>query len=562
MPSATPKKQGQQVRVYYPQARAILQVICDGFGASAADSDTLVIPVLPKTTTVHINSYRQADSWELVFDAGDLPIDPALIRAGSAEIYVFATASLKEGVTILDRKHPLSDPDPGNLRPRERTDIALMEAGAATAADVFTLGIKPRITGLFDQVDIELSESGKWVTISGQDYTAHLASIQWPPMPDGTGRRIPTGQRLDNFVSDLIAAADPTGALSVEVRGIKASDLPVIGAAETRSTTRGIPVEQNTTYWDVIYKVCERYGYICFVSGLSVVISTPKILLDSEAAKIRRVTWGRNLSHLSLKRHLGKEQVPTIICQVYDPKSKKTITVQYPDGTTIDRSVIFDTKLTRKGNAKVHANVKQSTHISKTGKVKTTLRERDEYKFIDPPHGITDKKILAQICENTYHLLGKAERSVIAKTKDLTLPIGDGTQEVNVLDIEAGDALFIEWDEFNRELLKNPALSDQEKVNYLVGRGFNIEVASTIAQHYEVLEGLDRPLRFKEGSITFDNEQGIEIEMELQDFIVIDGKRPDDGSTRQGRAAKNHAALTNSSGQPIGGKSAAIHGGR
>lgn len=548
------------VTSYYPQARAILQVVLDGYGGTDADSDTLVIPVLPKAVTVHVNSYKQADSYEIVFDVGDLPIDPRLIRAGSAEIFLFQTTGIKDGLTALSRRDPLSDPDPGGVRPRSPLDTALLDSDSPIARDKFTLGNKPRIAGLFDDNDLQMSESGKWVTIIGQDYTAHLASLQYPPNPDGTARRIPTGQRLDDFVSTLVAAADPTGALSVDVRGIEDSQLPIVGAGETRSTTRGIPVEQNTTYWDVIYKTVERYGFICFVSGLDVVISRPKILADMNAANIRTLTWGKNLTHLNLKRHLGKEQVPTIIVRSYDPKTKQTISVQYPENGTIDRSVVIDSKSTRKGAHKVHANVKQSTHISKKGKVKTTLRERDEYQIVTA-YGITDKTVLLAMAENRYHLLGKAERKVLATTRDLKVDSGFVDGALNILDVEAGDAFEIKWDEFNRETLADPRLSQAQKAEYLVRRGFNREIANQIAEHYDHLEALDRPLRFKEGTLTYDVESGIEIEMELQDFIVIDGVRPGDGATRQPRAAKNHAALVNNKGAPIGGAAAKRLGG-
>lgn len=546
------------VTSFYPQARAILQVVLDGYGSDDADSDTLIIPVLPKAVTVHINSYRQADSWELTIDAHDLPIDPKLIRAGSVEIFVFQTTGVKDGLTSLSREDPLADPDPGGVRPRGDLDTALLESQIPIARDKFTLGNKPRIAGLFDDGDLEMSESGKWVTISGQDYTAHLASIQYPPNPDGTARRIPTGQRLDDFVGDLIASADPTGALGVDVRGIEDKDLPIVGANETRSTTRGIPVEQNTTYWDVIYKTVERHGLITYVSGLDVVITRPKILTDQNASSVKRLTWGKNLSHLNLKRHLGKEQAPTIILRSYDPKSKKTISVEYPENGTIDRSIIIDSKSTRKGSHKVHANVKQSTHVSKTGKVKTTLRQRDEYR-IDTVYGITDKATLSKMAENRYHLLGRAERTVIAKTRDLKIETPNGLADI--LSMEAGDAFEVKWADFNREIMADPSVTEAKKADYLVRRGFNREIANQIARHYGVLDGLDRPLRFKEGTITYDVDQGIDVEMELQDFIVIDGIRPDQGATRESRTDRNHAALTKSNGERLGGSAAKRLGG-
>jgi hypothetical protein len=551
------------VILYRPQARAILQVICDGFGQDTADSPTLVIPVLPKSVTVHINSYKQADSYELVFDAADLPIDPRIIRAGSAEIYIFNTASADDKNTVLSRKEPLADPDKGGLRPRGDVDTILLELSTPVARDRFTLGNKPRIVGLFDDDDLELSESGKWVTIRGQDYTAHLMSLQWPPNPDGTARKIPTGKRLDLFIQDMVAAADPGGSLSVVVRGIDASTLPTVGANEVRSTTRGIPVEQNTTYWDVIYKTVTRLGFIAFVDGYDVVISLPKTITDKDTSQIKRMAWGKNLSHLSLKRHLGKEQVPTMIVRSYDPRSKTTISVEYPPNGQIDRSVVVDATHPAKhgkGKVRVHGSVKQSSHTSKKGKVTTTLRERDEYQIVDV-YGITDRAVLAQMAETRYHLLGKAERTVTMKTRELA-----DLNNSDLLGVSAGDAFLIDWDEFNAELLADPSVTEGAKAQYLINRGFNSEVAGTIARHYSILEGLERPLRFREGTISFDNDQGVEIEAELLDFIVVDGIRSGNGTTRQPRVEKNHANLVKNNGKQVGsgflGKFRSVAGGK
>ncbi|HUS27612.1 MAG TPA: hypothetical protein VMZ53_03865 [Kofleriaceae bacterium] len=532
-------------RVFYPQCRAILQVIFDGYGASVRDSEILVIPVLPKSVTVHINSYKQADSYEMVFDAGDLPIDPRLIRAGAAEIYLFQAPSADDRTRVISRRQPLVDADPGGLRRRDPVQTLALEMGTEGSRDKFTLGErKPRIAGPFDDTDIELSSSGKWVTIKGQDYTAFLTAIQYPPNPNGTARRIPTGRRLDLIVDSLLEEADPDRQLSVDVRGFNPAEMPIVGAKETRGNKRGIPVEQGTSYWDVIYKLVERHGFICYVDGLDVVISRPKTITDRDTPNIKRMAWGKNLEHLSMRRHLGKEQAPTIVVKSYDERTGKTLTAEYPDGS-IDRAVIIDS--TKGGKPKVHRRVKESTRRSKkTGKVKTTIRERDEYQIVQV-NGITDPAALKRIAENRYHLLGKAERSVTATTRDL-----HDLRFADILNVSAGDAFWIEWDEFNRELLANPKVSEEQKVRHLELRGFNSEIAREVAKRYELLAGLDRPLRFKEGTIEFDVEDGIKIEMELQDFMVVEGIRSDSGATRTPLLQQKREQQTKAGGKPIG----------
>lgn len=545
MVNAPPKLSSDGARIFYPQCRAILQVVFDGYGETARDSPILVIPVLPKSVKVHVNSYKQADSFEMVFDAGDLPIDPRLVRAGAAEIYLFQSPSADDRSRIISRRQPLVDADPGGRRQRDPVETLTLEMGTEGSRDRFTLGDrKPRIAGTFDDLDIELSSSGKWVTIKGQDYTAYLAAIQYPPNPNGTARRIPTGRRLDLIVDSLLEEADPDRQLSVDVRGVNPGDMPIVGANEARGNKRGIPIESGTSYWDVIYKLTERHGFICYVDGLDVVISRPKTITDRDTPNIKRMAWGKNLENLSLRRHLGKEQAPTIVVKSYDARSGKTLTAEYPDGS-IDRSVIIDS--TKGGKPKVSRRVKESTRRSKkTGKVKTTVRERDEYQIVQV-HGITDPVALRRIAENRYNLLGKAERSVVASTRDL-----HDLRFADILNVSAGDAFWIEWDEFNRELLANPKVSEDQKVRHLEARGFNTAVAREVAKRYELLASLDRPLRFKEGTIEFDVEDGIRIEMELQDFMVVDGIRSDSGATRTPTLQAKRERQTKAGGKPIG----------
>lgn len=478
-------------RVYYPQARAILQVVLDGFGDTARDTAPIVIPCLPKSLTIQRNSYQQADAWEVMLEVGDLPIDPQLIRSGAIELYLFQLSESEQ--RVVGRQDPLAGETDGHA-----------------ARDKFVAGNRPLIVGLFDRAGIKLSESGGWVTLAGQDYTAHLISLQWPPLPNGRARRIPTGQRLDELLSTLLSEADPGGRLSVDVRGVDPSELPVVGAQEIRSNKRGIPVTGDTNYWEVMYKVATRHGFILYVDGLDVVLAKPRNLGAESADRIKRMAWGVNLASLEVERDLGKEQSPTIVVRGFDPKTRAVVEVEYPEG---------EYHRAAKAGDKAKVATKTSTHTSKRGKVTTTVRNRDEYQIV-PVYGVTDRAVMRRMAETYYHLRGRAERRVIATTNDLR-----DMRESDMLSLTAGDAVTVVWDDFNRALLSNPQMTAAQKMDHLVSRGFNTQVATEIVSAYARLQALDRPLRFKEGTISWDTDAGVTIEMELADFIVIDGVR-------------------------------------
>lgn len=532
-------------RVYYPMARAILQVVFDGFGAAAADTAPLILPIIPKAVTVHRNSYKQADSWEMTFDAGDLPIDPRLVRSGAAEIYVFAVPGIEDDQRLVSRKETLLD-DPA-FSSRDAIDAIALEVGLPSGKDRFTWGNKPQIFGLFDRVSLQMDGNGKFVTIAGQDYTAHLLSLQWPPTPQGRARRIPVGQRIDLALAGILAEADPTGRMTVDVRGVPRASLPTVGAGEVRHSRRGIPVEQDTTYWDVMYKLATRYGLILFVDGLDVVLSRPRTISAQAQTQVKRMAWGKNLESLELTREMGKEQSPDIIVQGYDEVGRKAISVTYPgQAKAINAADAAALRTSKNGKVTAKTRTKEHTKVSKKGKVTTTIRKRDEYQIV-PAFGITDPAVLKQMAENLYNLLGRAERKVVFRTKDLT-----DLQEADMIGLVSGDAVTIEWDEFNRELLADPRVPDAAKVQHLVDRGYGRAVAEEIARSYVKLEslGVDRPVRVREATIEYDTDEGISIEAELVDFILVDGQR--DANAKPSREDRRSTRLVDGAGKPVG----------
>jgi hypothetical protein len=341
------------------------------------------------------------------------------------------------------------------------------------------------------------------------------------------------------------------------VRGIDPAALPVVGANEVHGSARGIPVDQGTKYWDVIYKIAERYGFVVFVEGVDVVLCQGKSITANDYSPVAVLTWGKNLQHLTLERELGKEQVPTIIARGYDQTTRQTISVEYPPNQ------IDHTRQKHVNEVKVRGTEKRATtterHRAKkaSGKAKTTttLRQRDEYQYVTVRGPVT-RELLERAAQNRYQQLGRAERRVIAKTRDLrdsgTASRGPG----DMLKLTAGDAVSILWDEFNRETLSDPNVPADEKVEHLVARGFNRAVANAIATHYEQLAGLDRPLYVTEVTYQYSADDGIDIEIEMKDFIMVDGIRSDSGTPSQPRGEKHRAGLVKHDGSTLGGSEA------
>lgn len=513
--------------VFYPQARAILEVTLDGFGGPDV---TITIPVIPKGGSIHRNSYNKADSWDLTFDAGDLPFDPQMVKGGQAEIYLYAVDGINDGTRVLSRAVPTAEAST-NFKARGAVETSKLEKGMRDARTAFTMDAAPQIVGLFDEDSIEMSGGGKWVTLRGEDYTALLQAQQWPPDANGRARRIPTGKRLDLIVRDILEMADPTGRLSVAVRGTTPISLPIVGVNEIVGNARGIPVEQDTKYWDVIYKVVTRHGFVAYVDGLDVVIDVGGNLTDADAGETYLFAWGADIEHLRMSRKMSKGVAPTIVAKGYDIETRKPITVEWPQrGTQIHQRLGKSNKLTTRIKPP-KKKPKRPRKPSEPAPKHTTSTE--EYEIITI-HGLSSEAALLDAARLAYESRGRAERTVVMRTRDLVDLRGRGC-----LQLKSGSPVMIDFQDFNREYILNPEVSEAEKVEYLVRKGYNEAVASQIASRASAIETLARPLRVKDVTMNFSSDEGISIELEAESFIVMDGARTPDVKVSRATKAKD-----------------------
>lgn len=514
---------------FVPRCKATIQYVLDGYATGPGSEDEpITVDVFPKTATIHGNGYQQADSFSLGFDYLDLPFDPQLVRLGSAEIYLYDAQSVLGDEPALSRQYGKASGETDGV------DKAALEVGAISERAYTGTG-PPVIAGLFDDQSVRMDDDGKWVTISGQDYTSELIRKQWPPTSSGRARRIPVGSRLDMWAASILKEADPGQRLAVMVKDVDSSTLPFVGSVEIANHKRGIPVQQNTSYWDVLYKVCTRYGFICYIKGLDFVIAKPKNLDDVSDRNTRTLAWGRNLKSLELTRHLGKEKVPRIVVHTYDDDSSKVRKIEEPDTSPRHLEAKMSgkpsTRTTQKETIK-SATAKASAKKPSKNALPKHQALTDEFIVI-PMFGISDESAIRRAAKMLRTLIGRGERKIIATTRDLV--DSDGKP---LLNLEAGDAFNIEWQDFNKEVFANPGHTMEDRIkytknlgnriSYLQNQGFQPAVAEAIAVGYQRLVENQRPLRLKEWTYEYSVDSGIDITLELVDFVVVDGVRDRD----------------------------------
>lgn len=463
-PPEETNRQRKHRYVFYPQARVTLSVVFENFGDP---KKPVVIPVLPRSVSVYSNSYKEADSWTIEFDAKDLPVSPDLIRAGSAEIYLFSTPGIGQNPEVVKAK---DDPDTPEWE-----------------------GLEPTIVGLFDEVNTDFSEGGRFVTISGTDYTSLYIAKKWREYEKKEGkktvkkfkRRVPSGKPLDQVLLQLKQEVESADAMSLVV---DPGDLkiPIVGKAEGKPNKKGLPVRDGDTYWDVMYTLATRYGFILFVRGLDLVLTKPQQYITGRT-RAKKLAWGKNLLSMKMSRRMGNQQVPIVEIRSYDDSTRTVRKARYP---------------------------KNAKQVPVTG----LGTKRDEV-VVHSVHGIKDADQLAEIAQTTYELLGRSEQSIEIETRDLLDLEGE-----DLVNLRTGDAVTIGIQPNTTEMLEG--MSFDQRVQRLKNLGFEPNVALEIARGFDKLDGFRKPFRVREASLEWSYDNGLTIQAKLQNYVNITGETP------------------------------------
>lgn len=458
--------------IVYPECRINLSAVFDGFGGP--DEPKVLPDIIPYSANVHLNSYKEADTWEVTFDAKRFPFSPELLRSAAVEVYLYN----KESLTT-----PLQWYQSNNLI----------------------------VTGLVDQATLTEDKDGGKISMSGRDYTALLIDRQWDPTESGKGGRVPDGD-LEEVVQQLVDEAtgfERTGrTLIVKIFDEDAPNvtsvndtvlrnkvtIPKTTKAKTRKK-RGISVKADSTYWDVIYKLCLSYGFIVFVKGFEVWITKPHVL-QGLANTQYRVAYGRNLESLEVERKMSKEAVPQIRVRSYDPKTQTVIEGFFPSSDDIEAQKQGKDKKGKGGGFLTGIGTK-----------------REEFKVFTVPD-VKDVKVLNEIARTTYYTLSRGEGTIRFSTPALF-----DTENADLLKMRAADSVEIKWDAFNAEIMMNPNISKQQKITTLLSLGYSQDVAILVADQYIKLDYFRQAFYVKEVNYTWDKDQGVKIDVEAMNFI-------------------------------------------
>lgn len=444
---------------FYPRCRAMLQAVFDAHSKDPKNnSKPLVLDVSPKTCTVVRNGYHEASTWQMEFSARELPFDPDSIASCAVRIYMWDS----EG---------------------DETREWHIEA-------------YEMIRGITDDIKYKAGSDGQTVVMSGRDYQGVLDG-EWDPT-----KMIVSGVPIDQAIQDVADKAAPknnpnrfrVAFIATKDDGSPLSP-PIIGAALRSTKQKGMWVKPGKTYWEIIYEMAMTNGFIVYIQGSSIIIANPRTQNQRSLANAPRIVYGRDLLSIEARRKLAKEKSPRIIIVYWDPRTKQRVEVAWP------------------------TNAREIT----TG---LGLKKNEDMR-VPAPRGCIDRETALRFAKMRWDQMARAEAEYTFTTRHLKVDVGgvqtplgptqdgsrlDGVQpEYDLLRLQAGDAIGVKFDPFNREHLR--ALHIGERVEFIMSMGYSSSVARFVAYNIENITQFAQPYYMHRATYTFDESDSLEIEV-------------------------------------------------
>jgi len=443
--------------LFWTRCRAQLEIVFDGRGGK--NSRPYHFEIDPKSASVGLNGFYEADTFQLEFDLRELPFDPDQVAYGAVRIYMWdSQKNLDVGEWAVD----------GN----------------------------EMIRGLVDDVESTMVGDEHIVKFTGRDYTAILLDAEWDARD-----KIKAGGELNDVVQSIADEAAPEGTtarFAVEWRGI---DPPPICGGLARSTKKkGLWVKPGKSYWDVIWDLCIQHAYVARVEKSTIIIEEPKTQTIQRLENAPRLIYGQTLTKLEIKRKFAHETVPQVVIIAYDDRGRR-MEVKYPPKRNVEVIV----------NATRDQNPTDALGIPLVAK-------KDDQMFFPAPEGVIDRKALERYARMRFYQLGRGETVYSLATKHLLIPDAKNPQrEINVLQLRPGDAIGVHFDPFNETFVRG--IKDTgARAEYIRSLGYKTEVANFIANNLDKLDLFKQDYYFNRADITYGVDEGIEIEIEAVNF--------------------------------------------
>lgn len=441
-----------------PQAEPLISRSTDSTNVS------FILNRQPSTANIEKPGFRQAAQFKGTFQFKDVPIDPRTVRAIGFEVHLGTVSPSDFGEGVHGTR----------ANGRRLTTLRTVEANGAPRLDTLQL------VGVADDWEIEESESGGTVTISGRDLRGILLdSPVNPKLLDRLDTTLPIhrviGQIMETHplvqMFNLRVRADQWPSNQV-VPALPASIVPrhrrrASGRGGGRASTGSNSAQMN--YWDLITRLCFVVGAVPYFVGYELLIRPVISIFDQQNAGfnpsistpflpdqvrdvggfefgIRRMVFGSDIATLKVKRKFTGHSKPRVIRCISSNLST----------TSRSESVVVEARWPPSSHDRRTTAARRTT-------VAPSARIAHEEIVNVPVPGVRDQARLQQIARSLFENIGRQEIEGDCDTSKLT-SFGGTNADPDLLRLNPGDGV-----EF-----------------YMTARGSHSAIANTIVDHNTV----------------------------------------------------------------------------
>ena len=480
--------------IYYPKAVVGLDIITHDYGVEGTPEkiSTVIVPV---RCTVNVNTYTQADTFNVVMRFEDFPFDPRLIR------------SLHATIAILDLK---------GLKNIQVKDLRNIRENAV-------------ITGFADTHSISLDQTERTITFAGRDYTSVFIDTKFDnaALEDANGKRlrkIDLNKPLVSVLEDVMSNVPSRGEIKIEDRtkgavpNVRVATAGNYDLVNGKTSTDGnfFYVNQNQTYWDVIVSLCEAVGVICYIELDKMVLNLPRILYQGQTLATKRIVpfiYGNNLMRLDFHRNLSRKKRFNLVLRSWNIRTAQPTEVSIPRDASTEWAKSIN----------VDKSVQMIKELDPSGVPISKPAPAFSFSYYN-----LNKEELIRIGEKTFEEIIRQQVEGSFETREMRVNDTEGA-EFDLTQLRVGTPVQIEitakdLQYITRKSLEGDNISDGRRKDYLIRRGYRPETAQALIDTVAKSTGKIRPTFYlKEAQIEMGGD-GFSVRGDFVNYIHLGTK--------------------------------------
>lgn len=480
---------------YYPQCCVIARVQWENHGEEGnfVLQQAYTFSPLVRRAVVNINSYTEADTFEITLDYKAFPFDPRAIRSVDISIHMENTESLYNGGT------------PG------------LPGGTANVIEPTEDNVV--FKGFADQERMVFDDSTRSITLRGRDYTSLFIDSKILK-PDLINLALPLTTILQMIIASTPGAIGIPGqndGIKLENRlpANKVIPIPASIVEELSSLGTKHNPKSGQSYWDVIQELVSKMALIAYVEIDKLVLSDPRTLYNPEKAV--QFIYGKNLKNFEMQRNMGKQKGFNVI--VRSIIGKKVETVRIPrdaKNLPIAGKDVEVQKFAAGGSPLAIAAAQANTNPAK-------LQEKPEpAPFISfVLNNVKSRSALIDYGEKVFEEISRQQLEGRLTTRDMLAPTDRqifnqwGSGKFDVLKIRNGTPIgvFIDHPDINAIQAEKTTAG---RIKYLISRGYEIPIANALATS---ISKFKTPFYTRSVTFTIDHQSGFMCDIDFVNFI-------------------------------------------